>query len=528
MEDSFDQIRNIASKYDSDDIFVVGKGPSVDEAEPEVFSNGLVINLNDSERIVPGDICVFHAPWVLDSLSQCGFSDSLYVTQLDLPAEVAVLNADYVPVDQESAQLMFHRFNDTQLFVEGVLLVSALRIAKVVADYRMRRQRVYFVGFDFNMGRGYSKNIAVDYSGDETNYQSTVVSAQEHYFIMFSYLLRESNLLIKHVGTKSYSKLSYSELNAKFGDSDRVAVRSGDPGEVSGTRSRARSEAVPGAPGNLLITAEITTNHFGDLRRLEMMIRKAKKDGADLVKLQKRDVETFYTRDQLDSPYSSPFGETFGEYRHAIELDDEGFEFVDRICNEVGIDWFVSVLDLPSFRFMQKYERQFVKLPSTISQHRDFIETVAKEYRENIVISTGFTDQAYEDFIVDTFQESAALYLLQCTSAYPTPPDDCNVAVVRHYSHLARQYQNIRPGYSSHDVGSTGCMLAVAAGARMVEKHVKFGDTDWAHFDIVALDLNGNDFAEFVTDVRLAERITGSEVKKPIDTEHHKYWVGTA
>ena len=117
------------------------------------------------------------------------------------------------------------------------------------------------------------------------------------------------------------------------------------------------------------------------------------------------------------------------------------------------------------------------------------------------------------------------IYLLQCTSSYPTPPDDCNVAVVRHYHELSKRHANLRPGYSSHDFGVIGCMLSVAAGAKMVEKHVKFGDTEWAHFDAVAIDLESDEFAEFVAEIRLAERMVGDEVKRPTGNEHHKYWV---
>ena len=526
-DNSYPQILSIASKYKTDDIFVIGKGPSVDQVDPSIFKEGLVINLNDSERIIAGDICVFHSTWVTDSLRGSGFKASLYISPFELPDDVPHLKAAYVPTSQESSQLMYQRFLEEELTIEGVLLVTALKIAKIVADVRMRRQRIYFVGFDFNMGKGYSKKISHDYSGDEKSFQANIISTHEHYFVMFSYLLRESNLLINHVGNKSYSRLSCGDLNRRFADQSGVeSLPLGSPTRAATNmrKAEASSSPVDGSRGGILVVAELTTNHFGDLDRLEKMIRRASDCGADLIKLQKRNVETFYTARQLDSPYDSPFGSSFRDYRNALELDEKDFRNVDEICRSVGVDWFVSVLDLPSFRFIQPFDRNFVKLPSTISQHREFLEIVAKEFKGAVVVSTGFTDQAYEDYVLETFRNQTALFLLQCTSAYPTPPEDCNIAVVRHYHELSGRHRNLVPGYSSHDFGSTGCMLAVAAGARMVEKHVKFGDTDWAHFDSVAIDLDGPEFAIFVKNIRLAEKITGSEVKRPMDTEHHKYW----
>ena len=114
--------------------------------------------------------------------------------------------------------------------------------------------------------------------------------------------------------------------------------------------------------------------------------------------------------------------------------------------------------------------------------------------------------------------------MLQCSSSYPTPPEACQLSVVRHYDKIKDQVNGeLYPGYSSHDVGSLGCMLAVAAGARMVEKHVKLGNLDWVHFDGVALDLYDDQFKDFVKDVRRAEVMAGTETKKIHPSEHHKY-----
>ncbi len=143
----------------------------------------------------------------------------------------------------------------------------------------------------------------------------------------------------------------------------------------------------------------------------------------------------------------------------------------------------------------------------------------------DIVISTGYTDRKYEDHILNLFAKNSRIYLLQCTSAYPTPDEDCQVGVVRHYYKLKAEYPQIYPGYSSHDNGSLASMLAVASGAMMVEKHVKLCNVDWVHFNHVALDLMTDEFTNFVKDVRRAERMVGPEKKSIKTSEHHKYKV---
>lgn len=521
MVSSFGQIASIASKYPTDNIFILGKGPSADDLNISVLDLGVVITLNDAEKIGRGDIGLFHASWVLESLRESGFQCSLYITNQRVPNGVQSLHTEFIPATQFNTDLIVKRFFEKDLQIENVMLVTALKIARIIATARMRRQKVYLIGFDFDSSRGYSKRLGLDYSGVESGYQANVISAQEHYFLVFLQLLKDSNIHIIHVGNRPYSMISCQDLNHRLGCQIGDGEQKSEPVSIAGISKRDRAEELE---NNVIVTAELTTNHFGDLDRLEMMIRKAKEAGADLVKVQKRDVETFYQRAQLDSPFESPFGTSFGAYRHALELDLEGFALLRDVSNEVGIKWFCSVLDRPSFDFVMQFAPSMIKLPSTISKHTSLLEFVARNFDGDIVISTGLTDESFEDFVVDVFSSTSTVYLLQCTSAYPTPPHECNVAVVRHYRDLADKHPNLRPGYSSHDFGSTASMLAVAAGAKMVEKHVKLGDAPWAHFDSVAMDLASDAFHRYVSDIRLAERILGSEQKSIGDSEHHKYW----
>ncbi|WAC47005.1 N-acetylneuraminate synthase family protein [Asticcacaulis sp. SL142] len=504
-------IGNIASTYATDTIFILGKGPSIDQIDPQIFAGSLVIAMNDAERIAPADISLFHAAWAADSVQANGLKSRAYLTSTPLKAaDRSVVQLPHTPLTQESADLMMQRFQAGDLVIEDILFITALQVARKVAAVRGRPQTVYMVGLDFSYdgSQAYSERIDSDFSHARDADRKMVFNTQEFYFLNALYVLKGSEIEVRHVGTKSFSALSPTELNAQLGTPEPLAA-SDNIHKVD-------------------VIAELTTNHFGDRLRLERMIRSAKAAGADYIKLQKRDVESFYSAEQLKAPYVSPFGSTFGDYRHQLELSKYDFVFVDTLCKSLGMGWFASILDKPSFEFMLDVKPAMVKLPSTISEHTDYLEYVSKNYTGSVVLSTGMTDEAYERWVLDNFTACEKLILMQANSAYPTPAEDTNIAVVRRYHELSAQNPRIVPAFSSHDFGWLGSALAVAAGARMVEKHVKLGNTEWAHFDAVAVDLTTPAFKEYVDQIRLTERMVGSGEKRVNKSEHHKYRVAQA
>ena len=124
---------------------------------------------------------------------------------------------------------------------------------------------------------------------------------------------------------------------------------------------------------------------------------------------------------------------------------------------------------------------------------------------------------------MNKFKKNKKLYLLQCTSSYPTRDQDCNIGVISGYRDLSKKYQQIIPGFSSHDLGSSASIMSIAAGARMIEKHVFYETKPWAHFDKVALNLKNGEFKKFVDSIRNAEEIYGNEKKIKLKSEFHKY-----
>lgn len=60
---------------------------------------------------------------------------------------------------------------------------------------------------------------------------------------------------------------------------------------------------------SIKIIAEVGINHNGDLSLCKQIIDVAKDVGCDAVKFQKRDINIVYTKEFLDSPRESPWGE---------------------------------------------------------------------------------------------------------------------------------------------------------------------------------------------------------------------------
>ena len=523
MENYYYQIKSIVSGLETNKIAIIGKGPSISNVDLDKLKKDfIIINLNDSERVIPGDFSILHRSWSYQSVKENGFKSRCYITDLNLES-VPNINVNYLPDTYDSIETTVDRLLNNDLYIADFLFLTAIKLSIIISDILEQKVRIYFLGFDFNIPKQQKPNTFNLYSDvDDLQFKSVFLKTQEEYFerVKQFFNQNESPADIIHVGQNPYSDISIEAFNT----GKQQNIEYADIPE--GYNSKLYKSVVEASNhGRTIIVAELTNNHIGDHFRLKEMVRLAKEAGADLIKVQKRNVETFYTQEELASPYDSPFGTTLRDYRTGVELDEAMFELLAVECYRYEIPWFATILDYASLEFIKQYDCPLLKIPSTISNHRNYIKTFSEVYQGDVVVSTGFTDQQYEEFILDLFgNRSNNLWLLQCTSSYPAPPEACQISVVRHYHTIQQnKYSNVKPGYSSHDIGSLGCMLAVAAGAKMLEKHVKLGNLDWVHFDGVALDLYNEEFKRFVKDIRKAEIMCGSEQKQIHKVEHHKY-----
>lgn len=80
-----------------------------------------------------------------------------------------VVKLPYKPLGNDEADIMLSRFqNRDEIAVEEVMFLTALEIARSIADQKGRGQTVYMVGFDFTPDSGPARAATTQYSPDMT------------------------------------------------------------------------------------------------------------------------------------------------------------------------------------------------------------------------------------------------------------------------------------------------------------------------------------------------------------------------
>ena len=235
------------------------------------------------------------------------------------------------------------------------------------------------------------------------------------------------------------------------------------------------------------IIAEIGINHNGSIEIAKELIKMAKECGCDYVKMQKRDIEVVYTRDFLDSPRKSPWGDTQRDQKRGIEFGKSEYEVINQFCEVSRMPWFASAWDVGSLEFLDSFNLPHNKIASAMITHCDFLKAVA-ERKKHTFISTGMATMKMIDDAVDIFAKRGCSYtLMHSTSVYPCEDADTNLQIILML--LKRFGPPI--GYSSHDVGLLPSIVAVVLGATVIEKHITLDRASYGSDQAASMERDG-------------------------------------
>lgn len=252
--------------------------------------------------------------------------------------------------------------------------------------------------------------------------------------------------------------------------------------------------------------AEFTTNHMGNLNVLLRMVEAAAWAGADIIKMQKKNVDTFYSQEKLNSSYESPYGKTYRDYRSIFEFDHEDYQRFDARCQAENIAWFSTIQDEPSYDFMTPYDLPIYKVASINARNHDFLRATAERIppEKRIVLSVAGSDLRQIEQAIELFPHHQ-INILHCVAQYPCPVDQLRLGNI---PVLKRQFgdDRIKVGYSGHEMGIEPSLAAIALGAEMVERHFALSRHSFVHH--IECSLEPGEFQKMVAIAKSVSDLT--------------------
>jgi N-acetylneuraminate synthase len=257
---------------------------------------------------------------------------------------------------------------------------------------------------------------------------------------------------------------------------------------------------------NIRFVAEFTTNPMGNLNVLLRMVKKAAEAGCTLIKMQKKDVDSFYTQEKLNTPFESPYGKTYRDYREIFEFDEEQFQIFDRECQKYGIGWFSTAQDIPSLKFLAEFDLPIYKVASSNVGNDDLLREIAANIPKSkeIVFSVGGAEIDRIERTLNMLSGFRKVTILHCVAEYPCPNEHCKLGNI---TELRRRFEStdVAIGYSGHEEGYKPTLAAIALGAKMIERHICLSRASFVHH--IECSLEPEEYTELISIVKSAKNI---------------------
>lgn len=252
------------------------------------------------------------------------------------------------------------------------------------------------------------------------------------------------------------------------------------------------------------IIAELGACADGKLERMLEGVKVAADRGVNALKLQWVSDPHMMTKRRGRAEVDG-YDEIYARY---LSWPASWHEAVYIACRAHGIDYMCSCYLKEDISVVALYVSRF-KIASFEAGDSEFL-WAHKDYKKPVVISVGMTD-VIPEAVADFARSWVDTQILHCVSAYPAPIESLNLSVIDPL---------VYDGFSDHSDPAltwTGA-LAVAAGAKIVEAHLRLDSTDPKNPDY-SHAMTALQFDAYVKHIRFSERCMGDGVKRIQDAE---------
>lgn len=255
----------------------------------------------------------------------------------------------------------------------------------------------------------------------------------------------------------------------------------------------------------VFIVAEVGINHNGDMAMAREAIDAAAEAGADSVKFQNYHVDDFVTDKSLMFTYQSqgkPVTESQYDMFLRYQIDADDIAMLKEHCDKRGVIFHSTPTSQQGINDLLAVGTDMMKNGSDFLSNVDFVQALGRTGLTT-VLSTGMADEEDIAESVEFFRRTGndQLIVLQCTSNYPTAPEDVNLARMLAISETFECLS----GLSDHTQGTLAGAAQTVLGGCWIEKHYTLdknaaGPDHWFSCDPKELE-------QLVRDVRAAETL---------------------
>ena len=258
-----------------------------------------------------------------------------------------------------------------------------------------------------------------------------------------------------------------------------------------------------------MIIAELSGNHSRKINNVFKAIDIVKKSRADGIKIQSYEPGTITLNSKNKYFYINDKSIWKGKYLYQLYKSTytpfAWHEKIFRYAKKKKLLCFSSPFDKSAVDLLEKCNCPCYKIASPEITDLKLIDYIAKKNKP-IIISTGIADEKDIKLAINQClkNKNSKITLLNCISSYPASDNELNL----NYIKKLKKFVNI-VGYSDHSKDDLACLISVALGAKIVEKHFKINDktlTPDSSFSMAA-----SQFKNLVIKIRRLEKMLGSE-----------------
>ncbi|MDH5573820.1 MAG: N-acetylneuraminate synthase family protein [Gammaproteobacteria bacterium] len=261
---------------------------------------------------------------------------------------------------------------------------------------------------------------------------------------------------------------------------------------------------------SVLVIAEIANTHNGSMERAQKLVHHVSLAGADVIKFQVFNAEDLVSQNHPDY-----------QIFKKLEFRRNDWELLFSLAHNLGLITYADIFGVRSLEFLDDIGCQGYKIHSSDVNNHSLLREVGRKKRP-VLLSLGGTSPK------DTWNSANCLTQYGCSDitlmlgfqAFPTDIEDSHLRLLDWY----KENYRLPVGYADHidaenPMALISPLLAVAAGANTIEKHITYNRSEKPDDYESSLELE--QFQILVQKIRETELILGCD-KEPNPSESEK------